>query len=78
MTKTKLQIMREKKGLTIEQLAEKISEIVNGAKDSISIEFTLRRYELKTSKLKASEYNNNLEITAQALGCSVDELVEEE
>lgn len=69
--------MREKKGLTVEQLAEKISEIVNGVKDSTSIEFTLRRYELKTSKLKASEYNNNLEITAQSLGCSVDELVEE-
>ena len=57
-------------------LAEKISEIVNGVKDSTSIEFTLRRYELKSSKLKASEYNN-LEITVQALGCSVEELVEE-
>lgn len=69
--------MREKKGLIIRQLAEKISVIVNSVKDSTSIEFSLRRYELKTSKLKASEYNNNLEITAQALGCSVGELVEE-
>ncbi|MFD2254363.1 helix-turn-helix domain-containing protein [Lactococcus formosensis subsp. bovis] len=77
MTKTKLQIMREKKGLTIEQLAEKIlgaDKTIFIMNDVISV---LYKYESGELKLRYNMANNNLEILSQALGCLVDELVEE-
>lgn len=81
MTKTKLQIMREKKGLTVEQLAEKIVKVVNDdSKDRGNIMYVamvIRKYELGNSTLNLGIANKNIEIMAQALGCSVDELVEE-
>lgn len=77
MTKTKLQIMREKKGLTVEQLAENISELTGGVKNVDYIIFVLYKYETGKTKLKHGMANNNLEITAQALDCSVEELREE-
>lgn len=69
--------MREKKGLTVEQLAEKISELTGGIKNVDSIIFVLYKYETGKTKLRYGMANNNLETTAQALGCSVDELAEE-
>jgi transcriptional regulator with XRE-family HTH domain len=78
MTKTKLQIMREKKGLTVEQLAEKIlgaDKTIFSMNGVISV---LYKYEAGELKLRYNMANNNLEILSQALGCSIDELVEEE
>lgn len=79
--KTKLQIMREKKGLTVEQLAEKIVKVVNeDSKDRgniIYVSMVIRKYELGNSALNLGIANKNIEIMAQALGCSVEELMEE-
>lgn len=76
MKKTKLQIMREKKGLTIEQLAQKVCPVGTlrfGAFDyrdvMIAIAFHEQGYQSGISAL----WND----ISQALGCSVDELVEE-
>lgn len=75
MTKTKLQIMREKKGLTAEQLAEKIIK----SNDFTEIPFKvvvgdLKNFEIGRYKIK---FRANAVFIAKALGCSVDELVEE-
>lgn len=76
MTKTKLQIMREKKGLTIEQLAQKVCPVGTlrfGAFDyrdvMIAIAFHEQGYQSGISSL--------WDDISQALGCSVEELVEE-
>lgn len=75
MNKTKLQIMREKKGLTVEQLAEKISEK--------NMDFTsLTRIAILDWEHRKFGYidafvENFIDKCAQALGCSVYELVEE-
>lgn len=75
MTKTKLQIMREKKGLTAEQLAEKIIK----SNDFTGIAFKvivgdLKNFEVGRYPIK---FRENSVFIAKALGCSVDELVEE-
>ena len=74
MTKTKLQIIREKKGLTAEQLAEKIIK----SNDLTEIPFKvvvgdLKNFEIGRYLIKLKE---NAVFIAKALGCSVDELVE--
>ena len=75
MTKTKLQIMREKKGLTIEQLAEKIIKF----NDLTEIPFKvvvgdLKNFEIGRYPIK---FRVNAVFIAKALGCSVDELRED-
>ncbi|EKF50685.1 helix-turn-helix domain-containing protein [Lactococcus garvieae] len=75
MTKTKLQIMREKKGLSAEQLAEKIIKF----NDLTEIPFKvvvgdLKNFETGRYPIK---FRSNAAFIAKALGCSVDELVEE-
>ena len=72
MTKTKLQIMREKKGLTLDDLAIKIAEDNNF--DFMMIRLHLTSYEMGLSSIG----DKNIKFISQALGCSVDELVEEE
>lgn len=78
MTKTKLQIMREKKGLTIEQLAQKVVEIDKDIRTiheaNIIQEAESQMY---CKKIDEDIMNANIESWAKALGCSVDELVEE-
>ena len=78
MTKTKLQIMREKKGLTAEQLAKKVVEIDKDIRTiheaNIIQEAESQRY---CKKIDEDIMNANIESWAKALGCSVDELVEE-
>lgn len=71
MKKTKLQIMREKKGLTLDDLAIKIAEDNNF--DFMMIRLHLTSYEMGLSSIG----DINSKFIAQALGCSVDELVEE-
>lgn len=77
MTQTKLQIMREKKGLTIEQLAQKVVEI---DKDIRTIHEANIIQEVESQmyckKIDEDIMNANIESWAKALGCSVDELVE--
>lgn len=88
MTKTKLQIMREKADMTIEQLAifaliiqyenrwcypstlETFKETIDG---TIKV---LEKFEKTNTNIDRS--NKNWKYIAQALGCSVDELVEDE
>ena len=80
MTKTKLQIMREKKGLTVEKLALLAIRIPprnpiipepmvhkSFCEDLIALE------KVGVSRMK----NSRLYRVAQVYGCSVDELVEE-
>lgn len=75
MTKTKLQIMREKKGLTVEQLAEKIIESNDfTAITHQEIVEDLKNFEIELEPIKLGY---NAVFITQALGCSVDELVEE-
>ncbi|WP_019299155.1 helix-turn-helix domain-containing protein [Lactococcus garvieae] len=75
MTKTKLQIMREKKGLTVEQLAEKIIESNNFTAIALQeIVEDLKNFEIELEPIKLGY---NAVFIAKALGCSVDELVEE-
>ncbi|BDM75651.1 XRE family transcriptional regulator [Lactococcus garvieae] len=78
MKKTKLQIMREKKGLTVEQLAKKVVEI---DKD-IRIIHESNIIQEAESQMYCKEFdedvmNANIESWAKALGCSVYELVED-
>lgn len=77
MKKTKLQIMREKKGLTVEQLAEKC---VKRHKAHKQITY-FKDWVIWLKKIETGKYCMQKEyakVVAQALGCSVDELVEEE
>ncbi|WP_339012238.1 helix-turn-helix transcriptional regulator [Lactococcus garvieae] len=74
MTKTKLQIMREKKGLSEADLSIKICEIL-GTTNPLWLGFALISYEIGKTKITFSDMF--FEAAAQALGCSVDELVEE-
>lgn len=85
MTKTKLQIMREKAGMTIDQVA--IYSLMIQAVDLHRYFRTLENFDCSVSntvellkkceKWSMDRSNENWEYTAQALGCSVDELVEE-
>lgn len=75
MTKTKLQIMREKKGMTVEQLAEKIFETGKYATLDvaiIAIEFSEGMTEFYQITEK-SEYTKDL---SEALGCNESDLIE--
>lgn len=80
--KTKLQIMREKKGLTVRELAEKAAWHQEKKQPSIGVilhfENSIRKIEgenvVAPRPRKTYEYKN----IAQALGCSVDELVEKQ
>lgn len=75
MTKTKLQIMREKKGLTVEQLAEKIIKYNNLTEIPFKVVVQdLKNFEIGRYPIK---FRSNSVFIAKALGCSVDELVEE-
>ncbi|MCI3860091.1 XRE family transcriptional regulator [Lactococcus garvieae] len=77
MNKTKLQIMREKKGLTIEELAKKVVEIDKDIRiihesDIIQEAENQKYYEGFDEDIM----NANIESWAEALGCSVEELIE--
>ncbi|MDT2742906.1 helix-turn-helix domain-containing protein [Lactococcus garvieae] len=79
MTKTKLQIMREEKGLSVEQLAFKVHYPIIGKFDyplENDIE-AIKRVERPHYGLRSSMDLIIIERFAQALGCSVDELVED-
>ncbi|MDC0825463.1 helix-turn-helix domain-containing protein [Lactococcus petauri] len=72
MTKTKLQIMREKKGLTAKELAIKV---LNGHPEHVDmISAAIILHENRMIDLGKEDL---LDKYAQALGCPVDELVEE-
>ncbi|MFK4936693.1 XRE family transcriptional regulator [Lactococcus garvieae] len=75
MTKTKLQIMREKKGLTVEQLANIMLEPFK----EVYMEFIKDYERLGTFGQESGENIDKRwnELLVNALGCSVDELVEE-
>lgn len=73
MTKTKLQIMREKKGFTRLELASNICDF-NGW-DLIRDDIKSEIYEYEKGLGKLSKIN--LSFISQILGCSVEELVEE-
>ncbi|MFK4953613.1 XRE family transcriptional regulator [Lactococcus garvieae] len=76
--KTKLQIMREKKGLTVEQLACLV--LFDWLDDSYlgAVKRTIRHTELGVKFLIATKWQKGLaEHIAQTLGCSIDELVED-
>lgn len=76
--KTKLQIMREKKGLTVEELAKKVVEIdkdIRAIHEANIIQEA--ESQIYCKKIDEDIMNANIESWAQALGCSVDELVEE-
>lgn len=73
MTKTKLQIMREKKVLTVRELAEKMSENRQWLGNYMA---KIEAIEQGASIHCFSDYG--IKHLAQVLGCSVDELVEEE
>ncbi|MDC0826071.1 helix-turn-helix domain-containing protein [Lactococcus petauri] len=78
MTKTKLQIMREKKGLTIDQLAKKVVEIdkdIRAIHEANIIQEA--ESQIYCKGFDEDVMNANIESWAKALGCSVDELVEE-
>ncbi|HCS86713.1 MAG TPA: hypothetical protein DIW25_09110 [Lactococcus garvieae] len=84
MTKTKLQIMREKKGLTVEQLVDKMFE--EDVSKNVNFYLKIRLINKKLINLLENKVDPELgehlikhsyEEFAQALGCSVDELVEE-
>lgn len=76
MTKTKLQIMREKKGLTVIELAKKVNEIEPSFKAGI-MAMTLASIEADGAGANSDGTGQMVQVVAQALGCSVDELVEE-
>ena len=76
MTKTKLQIMREKKGLTIIELALKVHEI-EPYFDTFNMALTIASIEADGSEANSDGTGRLVQVIAQALGCSVDELVED-
>lgn len=81
MTQTKLQLMRENKNLSIRELAEEAAWCQEKKRPSLGVilhfENAIRKIEgenvVAPRPRKTYEYKN----IAQALGCSVDELVEE-
>lgn len=79
MTKTKLQIMREKKGLINWELATLIYPAdKNGSlKKAFDYVVWISNVEENYNPNDKNYYKVYWEATAQALGCSVDELVEE-
>ncbi|WP_285015522.1 XRE family transcriptional regulator [Lactococcus garvieae] len=88
MTKTKLQIMREKKGLTVEQLAYEVNRLEeirrnlpkgHGIIDIEGLILSFNRIENNDFTFSAIYTKKSLiiKVIAQSLGCSVDELVEE-
>lgn len=82
MTKTKLQILRENKNWTIRELAEEAAWYQEKKRPSMGVilhfENAIRIIEGENiaapQPRKTYEYKN----ISQALGCSVDELVEDE
>ncbi|WP_270745020.1 helix-turn-helix domain-containing protein [Lactococcus petauri] len=76
MTKTKLQIMREKKGLTVIELAKKVNEIEPSFKVGI-MAMTLASIEADGAGSNSDGTGLMVQVVAKALDCSVDELVEE-
>lgn len=76
MTKTKLQIMREKKGLTVIELAKKVNEINPYFKAGI-MAMTLASIEADGAGANSDGTGQMVQVVAQALGCSLDELREE-
>ena len=82
MTQTKLQILRENKNWSIKELAEEAAWCQEKKRPSIGVilhfENSIRKIEgenvVAPRPRKTYEYKN----IAQALGCSVDELVEEQ
>lgn len=85
MTKTKLQIMREKVDITIEQVA--IYSLMIQAVELHTYYNSLEEFDCSVSntvevlkkceKWSMDRSNENWKYVAQAIGCSVDELVEE-
>ncbi|WP_407350062.1 helix-turn-helix transcriptional regulator [Lactococcus garvieae] len=78
MTKTKLQIMREKRELTIEEVAVKVHYPIIGKNDyplENDIE-AIKRVEWPHHGLRSSMDLKVLERFAKTLDCSVDELTE--
>lgn len=78
MNKTKLQIMREKKGLTVEELACLV--LYDWLDDSYlgAVRRTIKHIELGVQFLVATKWQKGLgEHIAKALDCSVEELREE-
>lgn len=78
MKKTKLQIMREKKGLTVEELAKKVVEIdkdIRAIHEANIIQEA--ESQIYCKGFDEDVMNANIESWAKALGCSVDELAEE-
>ncbi|MCO7128577.1 helix-turn-helix transcriptional regulator [Lactococcus garvieae] len=73
MKKTKLQIMREKKGLTRIDLASKICSLNEFENLEGDIAEEIEGHELGLIKLSLRQ----LGFIAQVLGCSIDELVED-
>lgn len=89
MTKAKLQIMREKKGLTVEQLAHEVNRLEEIRRnlpkgheiaDIKSLILNLNKIENNAFTFGEIYTKKSLIVLtiAQALGCSVDELREEE
>uniref|UniRef100_UPI00359C9152 XRE family transcriptional regulator n=1 Tax=Lactococcus garvieae TaxID=1363 RepID=UPI00359C9152 len=88
MTKTKLQIMREKKGMTVEQLAHEVNRLEevrrnlpkgHGIIDLKGLILSFNRIENSDFTFSTIYTKKSLIVMtiAQALGCSVDELVGE-
>ncbi|WP_270219164.1 XRE family transcriptional regulator [Lactococcus garvieae] len=75
MTKTKLQIMREKKGKTRKELVKKIEENHTDFRSLLMI--AIVDWENRKFGYIDAFVENFIDKCAQALGCSVDELVEE-
>ena len=75
MTKTKLQIMREKKGLTRKELVKKIEE--NHTDFTSLLMIAIVDWENRKFGYIDAFVENFIDKCAQSLGCSVDELVEE-
>lgn len=77
MTKSKLQIIREKKGLTIIELALKVHEI-EPYFDTFTTALKIASIEAGRTEINSDGTERLVQVIAQALGCSVDELVEEQ
>lgn len=85
MTKTKLQIMREKADMTIEQLAMnalmiqavELNRYYNSLENFECSVFNTVEVLEKCEKYDINRENDNWIYIAQALGCSVEDLVEE-
>ncbi|WP_285141265.1 XRE family transcriptional regulator [Lactococcus petauri] len=75
MTKTKLQIMREKKGKTRKELVKKIEENHTDFRSLLMI--AIVDWENRKFGYIDAFVENFIDKCAQALGCSVDELVED-